>query len=185
MKILLSKEDIFVYHIEQQNTITANFNLSSDDTLRSFQNGKAFYENRLLNTNKKTVKLILYHDDFNVVNPLGNKTVKYKTSAFYFVLGKPPSKFRSRLSDINLVLLASAQIVSRYGHQNILQPVLNDINELETKGVEVTFEGLNHFLWTVSMVIADNLAAHALVGFYCNFSTVNRFVGSATLPKQN
>ena len=114
--------------------------------MRSFQNGKAFYENRLLNSNKKTVELILYHDDFNVVNPLGNKTVKYKTSAFYFVLGKPPSKFRSRLSDINLALLASAQIVSRYGHQNILQPVLNDINELETKGVEVTFEGLNHFL---------------------------------------
>ena len=56
----------------------------------------------------------------------------------------------------------------------------------QTKGVEVTFEGLNHiFYGTVSMIIADNLAAHALAGFYCNFSTVNRFVGSATLPKQN
>ena len=28
LKILLSKEDIFVYHIEQQNSVTANFNLS-------------------------------------------------------------------------------------------------------------------------------------------------------------
>ena len=112
LKILLSKEDIFIYHTEQQNTVTANFNLSSDDTLKSFQNGKAFYENRLLNSNKKTVELILYHDDFNVVNPLGNKTVKYKTSAFYFVLGKLPSKFRSKLS---------AQTVSRYGYQKILQ----------------------------------------------------------------
>ena len=53
LKILLSKEDIFVYHIEQQNSVTANFNLSSDDTFNSFQNGKAFYEKRLLNTNKK------------------------------------------------------------------------------------------------------------------------------------
>ena len=109
---MLSKEDIFFYHIEQQNTVTANFNLSSDDTLKSFQNGKAFYENRLLNSNKKTVELILYHDDFNVVNPLGNKTVKYKTSEFYFVLGKLPSKFRPKLSDINLVLLASGDMVS-------------------------------------------------------------------------
>ena len=75
-----------------------------------------------MNSNKKTVELILYHDDFNVVNPLGNKTVKYKTSVFYFVLGKLPSKFRSKLFDINLVLLASAQIVSRYGYQKILQP---------------------------------------------------------------
>ena len=120
--MLRSKEGIFIYHIEQQNTVTANFNLSSDDTLKSFQNGKAFYENRLLNSNKKTVELILYHDDFNVVNPLGNKTVKYKTSAFYFVLGKLPSQFKSKLSDIHLVLLASAQIVSRYGYHKILQP---------------------------------------------------------------
>lgn len=25
------------------------------------------------------------------------------------------------------------------------------------------------------MIISDNLAAHALGGFFCNFSTVNRF----------
>ena len=133
LKILRSKEDIFIYHIEQQNTVTANFNLRSDDTLKSFQNGKTFYENRLLNSNKKTVKLILYHDGFEVVNPLGNKTVKYKTSAFYFVLGKLPSKFKSKLSDIKLVLLTSAQIVSRYGYEKILQPVLDDIKELGQK----------------------------------------------------
>ena len=85
LKILLIKEDIFIYHTEQQNTVTANFNLSSDDTLKSFQNDKAFYENRLLNSNKKTVELI------------GNKTVKYKSSAFYFVLGKLPSSGQSAL----------------------------------------------------------------------------------------
>ena len=110
LKILLNKSDIFAYHIAQQNSVTANFSLSSDDTLKSFQNGKVFYENRLLNSNKKTVELILYHDDFNVVNPLGNKTVKYKTSTFYFVLSRRPSKFRSKLSDINLVLLASHKL---------------------------------------------------------------------------
>ena len=86
------------------------------------------------------MELILY--DFNVVSPLGNKTVKYKT--FYFVFGKLPSKFKSKLSEINLVFLASAHIISGYGYQKILQPVLDDIKELETKGVEVTFERLNH-----------------------------------------
>ena len=115
--------------------------------MKSFQNGKAFYENRLLNSNKKTVELILYHDDFNVVSPLGNKTVKYKTSAFYFVIGKLPSKFRSKLCDINLVLLVSAQIVSRYGYKKILQTVLDAIKEFETRGVELTFEGLNHIFY--------------------------------------
>ena len=140
LKILLSKEHIVIYQIQHRNTVAANFNLSSDDTLKSFQNGKAFYENSYLNSNKKAVELILY--DFNVVSPLGNKTVKYKT--FYFVFGKLPSKFKSKLSEINLVFLASAHIISGYGYQKILQPVLDDIKELETKGVEVTFERLNH-----------------------------------------
>ena len=75
----------------------------------------------------------------------------------------------------------------KYGYHKILQPVLDDIKELETKGVEVRFEGLSHiFYGTVSMVIADNLAAHALAGIYCNFSTLSTgFVGSATLPEQS
>ena len=53
LKILLNKEDIFAHHIAQQNSVTANFNLSSDDTLKSFQNGKVFYENRILTATKK------------------------------------------------------------------------------------------------------------------------------------
>ena len=54
----------------------------------------------------------------------------------------------------------------------------------QTKGVEVTFEGLNHiFYGTVIMIIADNLAAHALAGFYCNFSTVNRFCWFCNITK--
>ena len=39
----------------------------------------------------KKLEIILYHDDFNVVNPLRNKTGKYKVSAFYFVLGNLPA----------------------------------------------------------------------------------------------
>ena len=54
------------------------------------------------------LEIILYHSDFNVVNPLGNKTLKYKVSAFYFVLGNLPAKYRSRLTDIHLVSLVPA-----------------------------------------------------------------------------
>ena len=38
------------------------------------------------------------------------------------------------------------------------------------------FQGVLHwFKGTVTMVIADSLAAHALGGFFSNFSTVKRF----------
>ena len=38
------------------------------------------------------------------------------------------------------------------------------------------FEGnQHHFFGTVNMLIADNLAAHDIGGYFCNFSTVHRF----------
>ena len=62
--------------------------------------------------------------------------------------------------------------------QGVFKTCLQDVE------VEVTFEGLNHiFYGTVSMVIPHNLAAHALAGFYCNFTTVNRFCPFCNITK--
>ena len=93
-------------------------------------------ENALF-TNEPSLQLILYHDEFNIVNPLGNKVVKYKSSAFYFVLGNIPSKLRSRLCDINLVMIFPATLISKYGYQLILQPFLDDLEKRETSSIKV------------------------------------------------
>ena len=122
--------------------------------------GKLFIVINCFHANK--IQLTLYHDDFETVNPLGNKVVKYKVSAF-FVLGNIPAKYRSRLNDINLLLLSPSALVQKYGYKEILQPVLNNILTLETTGIEIKLGGQEHtFLGAVSMVGADNLAAHAL-----------------------
>ena len=64
-------------------------------------------------------------------------------------------------------------LVQKYSYKEILQLVFNDILTLETTGIEIKLGSQEHtFLGTVSI---DNLAAHALAGFYCNFSTVARF----------
>ena len=74
------------------------------------------------------------------------------------------------------MLLSPSALAQKYGYKEILQPVLDDILTLETTGIEIKLGGQEHtFLGTVSMVVAHNLAAHALEGFYCNFSTVARF----------
>ena len=117
----------------------------------------------LFTSNEPYLQLILYHDDFNVISPLENKAVKYKSSAFYFVLGNLPGKLRSRLCDINLVMIFPATLISKYGYQSILQPFLEDLEKLETSGIKVVVEGRSTiFRGTLAMVTADNLAAHAL-----------------------
>ena len=110
------------------------------------------------------------------MNPLGNKVVKYKISVFYFVLGKISDKCSSRFNDVNLFLLSPSALVQNYGYKEILQPVLDDILILETIGIEIKLCGQEHtFLGIASMVVADNLTAHALGQFYCILSEVARF----------
>ena len=109
--------------------------------IRSYNDGEIWRENALFISYEPSLQLILHHDDFNVVNPLGNKVVKYKSSAFYFVLGNIPSKLRSRLRDINLVMIFPATLISKYGYQSILQPFLEDSEKLETSGIKVVVEG--------------------------------------------
>ena len=133
----------------------------------------------MFSSKQNSLQLILYHDDFGTVNLLGNKVVKYKVSLFcflfFFVLGNIPAKYRSHLNDVNLLLLSPSALVQNYVYKEILS-VLDDILTLETTGTEINLGGQEHtFLGTVSMVVADNLTAHALGGSYCNFSAVARF----------
>ena len=142
----------------------------------SFRDGTACKENQLFNSEPNALQICLYHDDFNIVNPLGNKTQKYKISAFYFVIGNFANKYKSLLKDIHLCILSPATFVNKYGYEKILRPLLDDLLKLETEGIKISFEGVDHkFCGSLSMVIADNLAAHALGRFFCNFSTVQRF----------
>ena len=148
------------------------------ETFKSFKDGRYFKENVLFQPNPNALQICLYHSDFNIVNPLGNKPEKYKVSAFYFVIGNFSAKFKSRLKDIHLVILSPAAFNSKYGYKTILVSLVDDIKKLETEGIKVMFEGMRnqyHFFGTLSMLIADNPAAHAIGGYFCNFSTVHRF----------
>lgn len=116
------KENIFAYRIDQHNIFKNN-----NESLKWFRDSRRFQENALLSS--KTVALIRYHDNVNVVNLLGKKTVKYKTSAFYFILGKLPWKSRPKLFDINLILLSSAQIASKHGYEKNIQTLLDDFKK--------------------------------------------------------
>ena len=114
LAMLLKREDVLGKVLNGPKTNTNLYNCYSA--------GKFFKENDFWSTSEgiKKLEIILYHDDFNVVNPLGNKTSKYKVSAFYFVLGNLPAKYKSRLTDIHPVGLAQAEVITKYGYENVL-----------------------------------------------------------------
>ena len=166
--LLLQHEDVL-------GTIFSVQDSSDTETTDTFNKGYGFKNNLLFSTSNHHLQIILYHDDFVVSNPLGNMVKKYKTSAFYFCLGNIPSKYRTTLKDIQLAILCSSYFIEKYGYKKILEPLLTDLIILETKRILVKYENIaRHFQGSVSMVVTDNLVAHALGGYFWNFSTVSK-----------
>ena len=69
--------------------------------------------------------------------------------------------------------------------ESLLQPLIEDIKILETTSIEIASEGRTHiFRGTITMVVADNLALHALRGFFCNFNAVKKICRFCNVSEQ-
>ena len=140
-----------------------------------YEDGSYYQANELFQSHEISLKIGLYYDDWESVNPLGTARKLHKISAFYWVLLNLPPADRSALKVIQLGLLAKSQDVRLFGIAAVLQPLLNDISILETDGVFIESLGETVF-GTLAYVSSDNLAAHTLGGFNESFSpNVNKF----------
>ena len=147
---------------------------SSDGKIRdgkTFCDGSSYNQNQLFSGDLQTLQIQLYFDDFTTANPLGNKAKKFKISAFYFLLGNLKTQVQIQTTcntTGNTVQIQDCQKVWTI----ILDRLISDIQALEKEGITVDFEGRRYKLYgTLSMVVADNLAAHSLGMFPENFST--------------
>ena len=166
LDVLLKHEDVLAQIFKQR---------PDSEILSCYRDGDVFKNHPLFSTNKQSLQINIYDDEFVIVNPLGNKTKKYKILAFYFTLGNFDTNINSKLYSIQLLLLAKSIHVKKYGVYAVLTPVLEDLNFLEKTGITIKFRHQTlTFLGSVSLIISDNLAAHWLAGFQENFSTVKR-----------
>ena len=158
---LLSKDDVFA------EVYNGHF---SDETLEDYCDGSLFASNDLFSRNHMNLQIQLYFDDFCVANPLGNKVKQLKFGAFYYVLGNISPKYRCKLQSIQLAGLCMSSHIKKYGMHRILQPLLRDITVLETDGLTLHKDGVEHNIHgTVSFISADNLGAHTIGGFQEHF----------------
>ena len=82
LNFLLSLKNAFSEVLKSQEVT------EDDNVLRTCHDGSAFKSNSLLNSERRTLQIILYHDDFGIANPLGNSKVKNRV---LFCAWKSPS----------------------------------------------------------------------------------------------
>lgn len=99
---------------------------------------------------------------------------KHKIIGIYMVIGNLDIKFRSEIKNIHLVALCKEKYVKTFKFSNILEPIINDIIFIETKGIEFKNPINNNYellKGTLFAMIGDNLGSHQVGGFTENFST--------------
>lgn len=124
------------------------------------------------NLAENEIGIILYLDDFEIVNPLGSSKGNFKLLGVYMTLNNLPLYYRSRVNNIQLVMLCRQKDVKQFGLTEVLRPLTDDMVLLEKSGV--TINGAQHTV-RLNFVVGDNLASHAVGGFTQNFSSSTYF----------
>lgn len=163
-------------------TSKLQFDLPENNTkiLRDFTDGTVFKENMFFKQNPGSLKLILYQDAFETVNPLGSAKSKYKILAVYLTIGNFPDKIRSHVNSIYLVALCKEKI---FDHNLVFGKIVEDLKEIETIGVE--FSPGQFIKGSLVFITGDNLGSHALGGFVDNFSRTPYFCRYCLIQKKS
>lgn len=145
-------------------------NSDTDDLkLRDICDGSFFKTHPLLSTEKQTVQIKLFFDDFEVANPLGSKQGIHKLGAIYFTVRNFSPKWNSFQANIHLSALFHAQDLKRLAFSEILAPVVRDFKVLEREGIEIPLCSA-HVRGSVVQVTGDNLGLHRMFGLVESFS---------------
>lgn len=143
-----------------------------DGIFKDINDGSYFRNHALFSQQEHALQIQLYYDDFETANPLGSKKGIHKLGGVYFTLRNLPPKVNSVLMNIHLVALFHSEDLKKYGFGPILQPLLNDLKLLETRGIQVPFSDAP-LRGTVIQVTGDNLAIHGLFGMVESFSATH------------
>lgn len=64
-----------------------------------------------------------------------HELILFTTAIFYFMLGNIDPKYRSSLHSIQLVAVLCTELLHRYSINEILEPFMRSINQLESVSV--------------------------------------------------
>lgn len=163
LKNILKRDDVFHYVVEDT--------VFDGETLKDFTDGLIFQQHAFFDGSETQLRLQLYTDEFEIVNCLGSKRQIHKILSVYFVLGNIPLKYRSSLQNIHVAVLVRNRLLQKYSYEQILDPLLRDLCELQCRGVSVDIDDKSCvFKGSVISICADNLSAHSLAGFNTCFS---------------
>lgn len=155
-----------------RNTQSQQFGDPDVEVFTDLYDGQNFKCHQFFSENPESLKLILYQDSFEIVNPLGSAKKMHKVLAVYISLANLPIHLRSNTDNMFLVLLCVEDDLKRFGVAKVFSELLADLKSLETDGINVDGQTVKGGLYCIA---GDNLGSHCIGGFTENFSRSQYF----------
>lgn len=130
--------------------------------------GTIYKSNVFFANNLNALKIILFQDAFEIVNPLGSAKKKHKLLGVYFTLADFYPHNRSSVGQLQLVLLCKESNCKYFGDFKVFGQLIQDLKELETEGIEIVPGKIVKA--AVVCIAGDNLGSHYIGGFVESFS---------------
>lgn len=137
----------------------------SNIELKSFRDGSYY----VLKINEIILNLILYFDDFDILN--FNSTGDQKLSSVYGSFTNFPYSLMCRRDDIFVLALAKRKIIDEIGLDNFFNQLNNEIKEIQENPIQLN----DNFKCSVNLVgvCADNLGANQLLNLTTCFKSAS------------
>jgi len=151
--------------------------------LESYKDGSAFAQHSFFQKYPDAFRIVLYYDEFEIANPLGENAGVHKIGALYFIVLNLPDHVNSQLSCVHVMALFNDLDRVKYGFKRILHPFLRDLKALESdEGVSFESGGKKFVLRaSIAAVVGDTLAVHQILGLlgpsanrFCRLCMISR-----------
>lgn len=125
------RKECFGYYIPVEETIKSLFKhqsvreqhanpiVKTDGVLSDITHGSVFCSNAFFRNEPNTIKIILYQDAFEIVNPLGSARKIHKLLAVYMTLADLYPHHRSTVDQLQLVLLCKEKDLKTFGWESV------------------------------------------------------------------
>lgn len=128
--------------------------------------------------------MVAYYDEI-VVNPIGCYVKKHKLWCMFYFLANVRPRYRSTLKSIQLLPVGKYEDIVKYGIDDFMAPLVEDIKTLYCNGLTVSVAGVDRVLHGGLLAfVADNLAAHLVGGFKQSMSFALRICRGCMITRE-
>ena len=139
-----------------------------DGVLRDLCDGEVYRSNSFY---KDAYAALLYSDAVEISNPLGWAKGRHKIVQVFYTLCEVPRCQRSQIDRTQVVMVFREKLLKKYGYDAIFKYLIDDLKELEEKGIKIRYPTERRVKLGVLAYRGDNLESHGMGGFSTCFSS--------------